>query len=224
MILSNISDDLVLRKLQGVVEDTDLELLLTDSSTPWEEMTDEPTVMVVALGTPGWLDLVQGCKSRWPLTMIVGVLTIPDRQVWADAEDAGCDVVTTRGALKRVLPKRLQAWREAPGGRKLRLFAMAEIAGRLGLVMRLDEEETGPVAVYHMGNDVVAVQDLCPHAGAMLSNGEISVDDGIVTCPEHGSRFDTRTGERVRGPADLGLKTFPVVIEDGQAYLQIAPA
>jgi nitrite reductase/ring-hydroxylating ferredoxin subunit len=222
VILSNISDDLAMRKLQGVVEETGLKLVLTDSDAPWEEITPEPIVMVVELGTPGWLDLVQGCKSRWPLTMIVGVLTIPNRQAWADAEDAGCDLVTTRGALRKVLPGRLDAWKKAPGGRKLRLFSMTEIAGRLGVVMRLDEEETGPVAVYHIGNDVVAVQDLCPHAGAMLSNGEVGVDDGIVTCPEHGSRFDTRTGERVRGPADSGLKTFPVVIEDGQAYLQIA--
>ncbi|MEE8376439.1 MAG: Rieske 2Fe-2S domain-containing protein [Acidimicrobiia bacterium] len=224
MILAHISDPLTLRKLNAVVEETGLDLVLSESSTPWKNVDTDPAVVVVGLGTPGWLDLVKGCKSRWPLTMIVGVLTVPDPQAWADAEDAGCDLVTTRGALRKVLPARLAAWSESPGGRKLRLFAMADIAGRLGLVLRLDEEATGPVAVYHIGNDVVAVQDLCPHAGAMLSNGEVSVDDGVVTCPEHGSRFDTRTGERLRGPADLGLKTFPVLIEDGQAYLRLDSA
>ena len=92
------------------------------------------------------------------------------------------------------------------------------------LILRFDEEATGPVAIYHIGSDVVAVQDLCPHAGAMLSNGEVSVDDSVVTCPEHGSRFDTRTGERLRGPADIALRTFAVLIEDGQAYLRLDPA
>ncbi|HZD24469.1 MAG TPA: Rieske 2Fe-2S domain-containing protein [Acidimicrobiia bacterium] len=85
--------------------------------------------------------------------------------------------------------------------------------------MRLEDDAGHPVGVYHIGNEIIAIEDLCPHAGAMLSYGEISVDDGILTCPEHGSRFDTRSGTRVRGPADEGIKTFPVVVEDGQAYV-----
>jgi nitrite reductase/ring-hydroxylating ferredoxin subunit len=221
LILAHISDPLALRKLAAVADEAGFDLVFSESSAPWDDVDTGPAVVVVGLGTPGWLDLVKGCKSRWPLTMIVGVLTVPDPQAWADAEDAGCDLVTTRGALRKVLPARLAAWTQSPGGRRLRLFAMADIAGRLGLVLRLDEEATGPVAVYHIGNDVVAVQDLCPHAGAMLSNGEVNVDDGVVTCPEHGSRFDTRSGERLRGPADQGLGTFPIVVEDGQAYLQL---
>lgn len=221
LILAHISDALALRKLAAVADETGLEVVLSESSTPWDIVDTVPTVMVVGLGAPGWLDLVRGCKSQWPRTMIVGVLTVPDRQTWADAEDAGCDLVTTKGGIRKALPARLAAWRESPGGQRLRLFALADIAGRLGLVMRLDEEATGPVAVYHIGNEVVAVQDLCPHAGAMLSNGEVSVDDGVITCPEHGSRFDARSGERLRGPADVGLRTFPVLIEDGQAYLQL---
>ncbi|MEA1902549.1 MAG: Rieske 2Fe-2S domain-containing protein [Actinomycetota bacterium] len=211
-----------MRKLQGVIDETGLELVEIESPSPWEEIDTDPTAVIVGIGAPGWVDLIAGSKAHWPLAMLVGVLTLPDQQAWADAEDAGCHLVTTRGALRKVLPARLAAWQKGPGGRKLRLFALADIAGRLGLVLRLDDETTGPVAVYHIGKDVVAVQDLCPHAGAMLSNGEVDADDGIVTCPEHGSRFDTRSGERLRGPADIGLRTFPVVIEDGQAYLQIA--
>jgi len=206
LILAHISDPLALRKLAAVADETGLDLVLSESSTPWEDVGTDPAVVVVGLGAPGWLDLIQGCKSRWPLTMIVGVLTVPDPHAWADAEDAGCDLVTTRGALRRVLPARLSAWTQSPGGRKLRLFAMADIAGRLGLVLRLDEEATGPVAVYHIGNDVVAVEDLCPHAGAMLSNGEVNVDDGVITCPEHGSRSNRREASRSGRP---GVEDIP---------------
>jgi nitrite reductase/ring-hydroxylating ferredoxin subunit len=58
---------------------------------------------------------------------------------------------------------------------------------------------------------------MCPHAGATLSEGE--VEGSIVTCPRHGSQFDVCTGERVRGPADEGLRTMRVVEEDGFVHL-----
>lgn len=220
MILALTSDALTLRKLAGVAAEIDSDL------TPAESLddTDEdraPIAVVVELERTDVLDMIRESKDRWPLTMVIGVLKLPSAELWKSAEDAGCDLVTTRGALQKTVPDRLESWLENPRGRRLRLFEVDDVAGRLGVVMRLDDESTGPVAIYHVGNDLVAVQDLCPHAGALLSQGEVSVDDGVVTCPEHGSRFDTRSGERVRGPADEGLRTYPVVVEDGQAYLQL---
>ncbi len=217
MILALAPDPLTLRKLTAVAGETGLTLEV--ETPPIGELPGDPISVVVSLEYDGWSDLVSEAKEKWPLAMVVGVLSLPDPQLWGDAEEAGCDLVVTRGALKKTLPARISAWIESPGDRRLRLFAIADIAGRLGVVERLDLEETGPIAVYHIGNDIVAVADLCPHAGAMLSAGEVNVDDGVVTCPEHGSRFDTRSGKRLRGPADLGIRTFDVVVEDGQAYL-----
>lgn len=221
MILAGITDDLALRNLAGAIAGMQEELVRNASDSSWDDVTTEPTAVIVDLEAEAWERLVGEAKSRWPQTMVVGILNLPDRHAWERAEDAGCDLVTTRGSLKKRFPASLESWRIAPGGRRIPLFAMTDIAGRLGLVKRLDDEATGPVAIYHIGKEVVAVSDLCPHAGAMLSKGEVSIDDGIVTCPEHGSRFDTRTGERIRGPADVGVKTFAVVVKDGQAYLQV---
>ncbi len=220
MILVLTSDALTLRRLIAVAADTGFQLV---EAASLDELGADatPTAIVLELERADVLDVIRDAKTRWPLTMAIGVLKIPSAELWKSAEDAGCDLVTTRGALRKIVPDRLKAWAENPRGRRLRLFEMADVAGRLGVVLRLDDEATGPVAIYHLGGDLVAVQDLCPHAGALLSGGEVSLDDGIVTCPEHGSRFDTRTGERIRGPADQGLKTYPVVIEDGQAYLQL---
>lgn len=216
MILALAPDPLTLRKLDSVSRSTGLDLEVVEGAL---NTYPEPVSVVVNLEQGGWADSVIEAKAIWPTVMAVGVLTLPDPALWAEAEDTGCDAVMTRGAITKTLPNRLEAWIKSPGGRRLRLFSTAEVAGRLGVVMRLEHEETGPLAVYHIGNDLLAVSDVCPHAGAMLSHGEVSVDDGIVTCPEHGSRFDTHNGERVRGPADLGVKTYDVVVEDGQAYL-----
>ena len=78
----------------------------------------------------------------------------------------------------------------------------------------------GPVAVYQVDGAVCAIADRCPHAGALLSEGEL--DGRQVTCPRHGSQFDVRTGERMRGPADVDIATFPVVVTGGQVSIIIA--
>lgn len=221
MILALTSDSLTLRKLAGIADVTGMEVIQGEAATMEADTETAPTAIIVPIGQTGWQTATARCKERWPRALVVGVLAIPDAELWSTAETSGCDIVTTRGALGRALPERLRSWLESGGKRKRRLFALSDVAGRLGLVLRTEDDFGHPVAVYHIGNDIVAVEDLCPHAGAMLSHGEIGVDDGIVTCPEHGSRFDTRSGDRVRGPADEGLKTFPVVVEDGQAYMSL---
>jgi len=58
------------------------------------------------------------------------------------------------------------------------------------------------VLVYREAGRVYAMEDACAHAGGPLSEGE--VEDGVVTCPWHGSRFRLKDGAVMRGPA-----TFP---------------
>ncbi len=224
MILAIGPDPLTLRKLDKTATELGLEMRQVPALPVEPDPGPDPSAVVVVLTSPDWEKVAAESKARWPRTMLVGVLPVPDPDTWTRAEDLGFDLVTSRGGLGRILPKRLRAWLESPGGRRIRLFAVDEVAGRLGVVKRLNLPEAGPVAVYNLAGDLVAVQDLCPHAGAILSHGEVDIDEAIVTCPEHGSRFDTRSGERVRGPADLGLDTWPVVVEDGQAYIRLDPA
>ena len=87
----------------------------------------------------------------------------------------------------------------------------------------MHKEATGvadePLAVYHVGTEFHACADRCPHAGATLSEGE--VEGGVVTCPRHGSQFVVSTGERIRGPADTDIATYPTVSDGGQLYLLV---
>jgi nitrite reductase/ring-hydroxylating ferredoxin subunit len=115
------------------------------------------------------------------------------------------------------LQKKLKDWQAAPGGRRVRLMDMADLAGRLGLVARLADLPVGPVAVYHFSGKVCAAADVCPHAGARLSEG--ALEGTVVTCPLHGSQFDVCSGARLRGPADTAITTYRVDITGGQAFL-----
>ena len=58
-----------------------------------------------------------------------------------------------------------------------------------------------------------AVQDTCPHAGASLAEG--TLDGACLQCPLHAATFDVRTGQVLGGPADEGLRTYPVWLHDG---------
>ncbi|MDI3404829.1 Rieske (2Fe-2S) protein [Streptomyces cavernicola] len=52
----------------------------------------------------------------------------------------------------------------------------------------------------------------CTHAGCVLD--KIEKDEG--NCPCHGSRFDIRTGEALKGPATVPLPKVPVKAENGK--------
>jgi 3-phenylpropionate/trans-cinnamate dioxygenase ferredoxin subunit len=66
------------------------------------------------------------------------------------------------------------------------------------------------VAVFRVGEKFFATQSLCTHMGGELTEGEL--DNGIVTCPIHGARFNVADGEPVRGPARRPLKTYNVTL------------
>jgi nitrite reductase/ring-hydroxylating ferredoxin subunit len=178
---------------------------------------DAPLAIIVDAEIDAALEAAGAWKSKWPATLVAGFVSNPSRTRWEQAEAAGLDLVASRGALAAQLQKKLKAWQAAPGERRVRVCDMADLAGRLGVVARLADLPVGPVAVYHFSGKVHAAGDVCPHAGARLSEG--ALEGTVVTCPLHGSQFDVCTGERLRGPADAEIKTYRVDIEGGQVFL-----
>ncbi len=69
------------------------------------------------------------------------------------------------------------------------------------------------VMLHRSGELVYAIDDLCSHAGALLSRGEVV--DCVVTCPLHESKFDLRDGHIVRGPAHHPQPALPTRIRNG---------
>jgi nitrite reductase/ring-hydroxylating ferredoxin subunit len=78
---------------------------------------------------------------------------------------------------------------------------------------------TRVIAVANLGGDLHAFDDLCSHQQCSLSEGDI--DDTMIECPCHGSRFDITTGEAVGGPATDPLDVFKVREQDGELQVMI---
>lgn len=188
-----------------------------------KDSTEDPAGVLVELELDGAVEAVREWRQRSPEIAIVAYLRSPAPELWKQAELAGADQVTTRGRADRVLQAciedRLSGRRYA---RRLRLAPMADFAGRLGYVGRVEESPVGPLALFHLAGRVWAISDSCPHAGASLCEGELEGD--VVTCPRHGSQFRVIDGERVRGPADRDVQSFPVVLDSGEVFVELPAA
>jgi ethylbenzene dioxygenase ferredoxin subunit len=218
LLLLRTRDPVVERRAARVAASIGLEPAVLLGGFPQGE--GEPAGLLVELELEGAVAAVREWRERSPELAIVAYVAMPSPELWHEAELAGADEVTTRGradrALAAHLEDRLSGRRRA---RRLRLAPMADFAGRLGYVGRVDESPLGPIALYHLGGRLWAVADACPHAGASLCEGEL--DGDVVTCPRHGSQFRVTDGARVRGPSDVDLETFSVVVEAGEAFVEL---
>lgn len=217
-----VRDPLVARRALRVAGGLGLEAL-TLRSADGEPSTVAPAALLVELELDGAIDALRRWREAHGQLVIVGFVTAPEPSLWAQAEQAGADLVTTRGRadreLGRLVADHLSGARRS---RRVRLAPEQDFAGRLGFVGRVEETPAGPVAVYHLAGKLHAISDTCPHAGASLCEGELEGD--VVTCPRHGSQFRVTDGARVRGPADEALATVRVLTEAGEVFLEFEAA
>ena len=64
-----------------------------------------------------------------------------------------------------------------------------------------------------------AIDDVCTHENFLLSQGELFGFD--VECPQHGSRFNVRTGAVTGLPAVIPTRTHPVTVEGSDVYVDV---
>ncbi|HLG78535.1 MAG TPA: Rieske 2Fe-2S domain-containing protein [Ktedonobacteraceae bacterium] len=94
-----------------------------------------------------------------------------------------------------------------------------------------------PIVVTHSDRDeFFAIYGLCPHQRASLSDGALGgltvADEAgedfryervgeILRCPWHGFSFDVTTGVCLAAPERLRVKTYPLVIEHSEVFLDL---
>lgn len=71
-------------------------------------------------------------------------------------------------------------------------------------------------AVYNLGGEFYAIDDICPHRGGPLGAGYL--ENGQVFCPLHGWAFDIRTGACLSNPSKA-VKSYPTRVIDSQVQI-----
>jgi 3-phenylpropionate/trans-cinnamate dioxygenase ferredoxin component len=78
-----------------------------------------------------------------------------------------------------------------------------------------------PICLIHAEDgNFYAISDTCTHEEYSLCEGDLW--EMSVECPRHGSRFDVRTGQVTGLPAVIPAKTYPVTVQNGDLYVEVA--
>ena len=75
------------------------------------------------------------------------------------------------------------------------------------------------IAIFHLENRCLTIENKCPHKGGPLCDGIVS--GAVVVCPLHGRRFDLETGLAVRSSEPACVTTYPTRVEDGIIFVDL---
>jgi NAD(P)H-dependent nitrite reductase small subunit len=74
------------------------------------------------------------------------------------------------------------------------------------------------IAIFNVDGTYYAIDDVCPHQGGPLSEGELS--GTTVTCPWHGWEYDVTTGVN-RDDSDVAQEKFAVKVEGNDILVEV---
>ena len=74
------------------------------------------------------------------------------------------------------------------------------------------------ICLANVNGKYYAIGNVCTHMGGPLAEGKL--EEYIVQCPWHGSRFDIRSGEVVRPPAMKPESTYEVKVENNDILIK----
>lgn len=75
------------------------------------------------------------------------------------------------------------------------------------------------VALYNVGGEIYATDNLCTHGHARLCEGFL--DGHEIECPLHQGKFDVRTGQPSCAPVTDAIRSYPVKIDGDRVFLAI---
>ncbi len=101
-------------------------------------------------------------------------------------------------------------------GKLVKVASAAEIPPGSG---KLVEVEGKRIAVFNVAGRYYATDDACPHRGGPLSEGVLQ--DDVVTCPWHGSKFNVTTGAVLSPPARSGVTHYPLRESGGELSIEL---
>ena len=75
------------------------------------------------------------------------------------------------------------------------------------------------LAVYNVGGEFFVTDNECTHGAASLAEGIL--EDDIIECTLHFGAFNVKTGKAVLAPCFNALRTYKVVLQDGQVMVDL---
>ena len=81
------------------------------------------------------------------------------------------------------------------------------------------ESDGKAILVANVDGNYYAMDDVCTHQGASLSEG--TIEGSTITCPWHGSTWDCKTGKLIAFASQLNnLTSYKVVVESDSVFVE----
>lgn len=93
---------------------------------------------------------------------------------------------------------------------------MSDVKEDEGFPVKIDDVD---VVLFRLDGAIHALNDICPHALAHLSEGFVEGDE--VECPLHEAIFHIPTGERRSGPDCDNVRTYEVKTEGDEIFVKL---
>jgi 3-phenylpropionate/trans-cinnamate dioxygenase ferredoxin subunit len=100
---------------------------------------------------------------------------------------------------------------------KVRVASVEELP--VGALKGVVADHTEICIAHAEDGNFYAINDVCTHENFLLSGGELF--DLQVECPQHGSRFNLKTGQVTGMPAVIPTKVYPVSVEGGEVFVDV---
>ncbi|MGA2680612.1 MAG: Rieske (2Fe-2S) protein [Candidatus Bathyarchaeia archaeon] len=75
------------------------------------------------------------------------------------------------------------------------------------------------VLLANVNGNYYAIGDVCMHRGCQLSKGELEGE--TVICPCHGSTYDLKTGNFLKGPTKKGEPKYELKVENNDIMINL---
>jgi nitrite reductase/ring-hydroxylating ferredoxin subunit len=75
------------------------------------------------------------------------------------------------------------------------------------------------LAVFNVGGEFYVTDNECTHGAASLADGIL--EDDVIECAMHFGGFNVKTGEAVLPPCSIPLRTYKVVVENGEVKVDL---
>ena len=103
-------------------------------------------------------------------------------------------------------------------GQDVDVAAAGQLPDGAALQVEVDGEFIG---LYNVGGAIYAMDDLCTHDQAYLSEGTLNAAARTVRCPRHSSHFDLASGRPKTLPAIRPVRTYPAKIQDDRVVITV---
>ena len=98
----------------------------------------------------------------------------------------------------------------------IKLASISDVKPNIMMGLEINDKK---ILLANINGNYYAIGNVCMHRGCQLSKGKLQ--DETVVCPCHGSTFDLKTGNFVKGPTKKPEPVYELKVENNDIMINL---